>query len=553
MLVFAQAGNIDRGECAVAATSTNPADSSNDPAHAEEWDLGRDLRASLIRWLATDRTAAPLVDPKGLCVLGARVTGSLDLSGVRVPFGVRLVRCSIPDVINLSATDVPSLSLEGSYTGEILAVFLTSHEVVNFGSDALSGGQFSASGVVNLTQAKAKFFRFSGGHFHYSEKPRFSFGDPAFKTALFLLQIESRGDVELCCGFESNGAVLLNEAHSSVGDLNCSGGRFFNPGNVALDGGGASFGWVVLGPIVYGVVGPSGFEANGAVNFANTRVRANFLVDQAKFSGKSKERHGLYAPGLSVGGAFTWRNVDLPNGASLELTGARMTVLIDEPRSWPVPGQLFIDGLTYQQFGIEAPLDSPRDAGSRLRWLALQPTFHPQPYRQLAQVLAAGGDDVGATQVRIAAEDLRYSRYGIPGRIWGAFLKNTIGYGHRPMLTIMWSLAMVVIGWLIVRAAKAAAVMRPTYPDNALAAGDRRYERLYPLLYSLDVFLPFVNLHHEHYWWPDADAAGRCRVFGQTLNLRGSVVLYYLWAQIIAGWILSAIFVAGVTGLIRGD
>jgi hypothetical protein len=62
-----------------------------------------------------------------------------------------------------------------------------------------------------------------------------------------------------------------------------------------------------------------------------------------------------------------------------------------------------------------------------------------------------------------------------------------------------------------------------------------------------------VNLHQEHYWWPDTDAAGRCRVLGQTLNLRGSVVLYYLWAQIIAGWIVSAIFVAGVSGLIRGD
>jgi hypothetical protein len=95
--------------------------------------------------------------------------------------------------------------------------------------------------------------------------------------------------------------------------------------------------------------------------------------------------------------------------------------------------------------------------------------------------------------------------------------------------------------------------MRPTYPDNALAAGDRRYERLYPLLYSLDVFLPFVNLHQEHYWWPDADASGRCRVLRATVNCRGSFVLYYLWAQIIAGWILSAIFVAGVTGLIKGD
>jgi len=33
----------------------------------------------------------------------------------------------------------------------------------------------------------------------------------------------------------------------------------------------------------------------------------------------------------------------------------------------------------------------------------------------------------------------------------------------------------------------------------------------------------------------------------------GLLVEYYLWAQIIAGWLLSAIFVAGVTGLLRND
>jgi hypothetical protein len=33
----------------------------------------------------------------------------------------------------------------------------------------------------------------------------------------------------------------------------------------------------------------------------------------------------------------------------------------------------------------------------------------------------------------------------------------------------------------------------------------------------------------------------------------GRMLRYYLWLQIIAGWLLSAIFIAGVTGLIRND
>ena len=36
-------------------------------------------------------------------------------------------------------------------------------------------------------------------------------------------------------------------------------------------------------------------------------------------------------------------------------------------------------------------------------------------------------------------------------------------------------------------------------------------------------------------------------------RLAGGTVRIYLWLQIIAGWLLSAIFIAGVTGLIRND
>ena len=51
----------------------------------------------------------------------------------------------------------------------------------------------------------------------------------------------------------------------------------------------------------------------------------------------------------------------------------------------------------------------------------------------------------------------------------------------------------------MVRTAKTASVMRPTYPENAPDGEERRYERLYPRLYPLHAFIPFVNLHQEHY------------------------------------------------------
>jgi hypothetical protein len=62
-----------------------------------------------------------------------------------------------------------------------------------------------------------------------------------------------------------------------------------------------------------------------------------------------------------------------------------------------------------------------------------------------------------------------------------------------------------------------------------------------------------VNLHQERYWWPDADASGDYVIFGRKLGVRGSVVQYYLWLQIMAGWLLSATFVPGMNGSIRSD
>jgi len=131
---------------------------------------------------------------------------------------------------------------------------------------------------------------------------------------------------------------------------------------------------------------------------------------------------------------------------------------------------LLIDGFSYGAMGgtfaFFPGLKSPIDAPSRLRWLALQPGFHPQPYRQLAKVLRENGDEPGAKRVLIAAEDERYRQYGWAGAILGGFLKKTIGYGHRPLLTIGWMIGVVAIGWVMVALGKRAGVMRLTWPET---------------------------------------------------------------------------------------
>ena len=40
-------------------------------------------------------------------------------------------------------------------------------------------------------------------------------------------------------------------------------------------------------------------------------------------------------------------------------------------------------------------------------------------------------------------------------------------------------------------------------------------------------------------------------IFGYKFRLRGSLVWHYLWLQIFSDWLLSAILIAGITGLMR--
>jgi hypothetical protein len=76
------------------------------------------------------------------------------------------------------------------------------------------------------------------------------------------------------------------------------------------------------------------------------------------------------------------------------------------------------------------------------------------------------------------------------------------------------------------------------------------------LVYSLENFLPVVALHQEEYWRPNPLHS----VKGQTSNggngsavgiRAGRLLRWYLWFHILAGWTLTPLFFAGLSGLVR--
>jgi hypothetical protein len=543
LLEHADVKNVGRAEFAASGPSSNPDDPSNDPANASQWGPQREIRASLIRWMSVDPDAIREIDPQGIRLLGGRIVGKLDLSGVHVPFAMTLRNCAIPEVLELTAVEIPALDLQGSYTGSIHAGWISVSRVLSF-------NRVHSTGIVNLLDATIGSFNANGGHFKYSAEPGYYWAST--RTVLNLNDATIKGSVNLNNGFEADGGITLNGARIGA-NLSCISGHFFNPGNVAIDAVGTEIAgyFFLMSAESAGASFKRGGPArvNGALRFQATRT-SGVIIRQAIFSGSAGTPHGFIAPEMSAPVAFFWIDVTLDSATQLDLTGASIGYLADQERSWPAPGNLAIDGLTYLGFQLG---QAPANADTRLKWLALQPSYHPQPYRQLAKVLREAGDEKGAVKVLVAEGDARYRQMGLPGRILGTFLKYTIGYGHRPLLALFWSLGVVLLGSAVVMIGKRAGVMRLTWPETTPPPPGETVGGLHPLLYSLDVFLPFVNLHQEHYWWPDEAASGQCNVAGRRFRVDGWILRYYLWLQIVAGWLLSAIFIAGITGLLRND
>jgi len=353
-------------------------------------------------------------------------------------------------------------------------------------------------------------------------------------------------------GFQSEGAVTMDNTSIS-GDVIAWGGRFLNPDKNALWAPATAISHDVhLSDLPFQVPSPHIAAVNGIVDFTNARIGGALDLAGVKFLGKSSEQHGLQANGASIYDLVTLY-ASFPNGAYEHLNGAQVQFIIDDAGSWPQAGKLDIGQFRYQALGTLGVV-SPVDVASRLHWLSLNATSaDPQPYDELARYYRSVGDMSSAARVLIARDDVLYSRSAPIRRVWGKLLKVTVGYGHEPLRTVAWMVVVVLFGAALVSLGARAGVMRLTWPENSPAPARHSTAGLNPLLYSLDVFLPFVNLHQEQYWWPDETASGRCEIFGQMIPVRGSLLRYYLWPQIIAGWLLSAVFVAVVTGLIQND
>jgi len=542
-----------------------------------------------------DRRARELVDPKGIRVFAAKISGTLDLSFVAVPFPLRLRRCRLLEDAELKYVEIPALYLHGSWVRGIVA------DGARVNGDVFLRRGFHAEGEVRLLGAEI------GG---VLDCERGTFKNPAQKgvegtgIALTADRIKVTGGVYLRNDFSSEGEVRLLGAEIG-GVLDCERGTFKNPAKTDVPGSGDALSADRI-KVRGGVFLRNGFNSEGEVRLLGAEI-GGYLdcelgtfknpaqkdvpdsgdalsADRMKVKGSVFLRNGFSAegevrlPGAEIGGdlecrggGFTrisalsavikgklvWDSIINAEKAELDLTNASADSIMDDKASWPAEGRLFLNGFVYGRIS-----QGPGTAEERLKWLARQVPFHTQPYRQLAKVLREGGDEDGARKVLFEMEDRHWkAKPGWKARIWRLLLKPTIGYGRHPLWALQWLGGLVFVGCLFYILGYAAGHVVPREKDayrffEMHQRPPEYIDAFSPLVYSLENSFPLVKLGQADNWQPAPILHSPYQSWRSFLfeRLTGEGILgVFLWFQICAGWVLATLFVAGVTGIIRSD
>jgi hypothetical protein len=242
-------------------------------------------------------------------------------------------------------------------------------------------------------------------------------------------------------------------------------------------------------------------------------------------------------------------------GRGLSLVAARIGDLaVDkEGAAGAFPGPL--DATGWEVGNVHDALRT--DSRAAAEWLGSQEPFSAQPWHALAAVYERNGQPAEARRLRFQAAH-RTTRsaswWSKPPRwAYGAL----VGYGYYPLAAGAWLVAALVAAFLVTVThtstfvpnlpSQASVPVTPlssssTAPPPAAVSGATdcdalagRYPCLRPSLYALDVVLPpTVTTGQNVAWRPGVDWIAYLLTFLRTL-----------------GWLLTALLIAGVTGLLR--
>jgi hypothetical protein len=469
------------------------------------------------------------VHARGVQLRGARIDGVLDLQSTHLRCALVLEDCLLdspgPVVLDYAAGTLIALlrcELPG-LTGDLLVL---AHDLVITGSTVTGTVRLPGADITGQLICRGAHLTGTDGNALVADGMR-------------------AGGVFLGAGFTAAGTVRLSGA-DITGQLSCRGADLTGTdgdGNALVADGTRTGGNVLL---------DDRFTAAGAVRLRGVRVEGSLTLEGAQLA----EPVALSAQGLQITDELWWCPRSPVRGV-VDLERAGVHRLVDDWRNpnahWPPPGQLMLDGFTYDGFGGE------HEASWRQRrdWIRQRPagadipgarTVSTQPYEQLARVYRQRGQEAEAQEIAIAQRNELRRGGGLnwPRWISSWVLDKTIKHGYRPLRAVGLLAGLYVLVVLalwgvqhhsdVMVPAKDTTAMTPAPTALHCSSG---YPCFYPAAYALDVVVPIVKVGQADSWRIDGTVP-----WGWAY-LAGSALATGL------GWALTTLAVVGYTGLVR--
>ncbi|WP_419994026.1 hypothetical protein [Streptomyces boninensis] len=541
---FGTASDVDLRSGDPAADDPTADDPTTDgPAAAGAgWGRERTIRAEVISALLLGAREPEPGRAAGISIIGARITGQLDLDNTEFEHNLRLKGCWFDERVSMYGARTRQLSFSGSR----LAGLLASHAQVDsnlrltgcrsLGEVRLVGARISGALILNqahltatdgdalhadrmqvendlllrgMTVHGSVSLRSAhiGGSVQLRETrllgtggihaPDHADGLPqaSGRTALDAVRIHVGVDLT-AYRLHAEGALSLRGA-DVTGTLFLRAAHLTNPGGRTLDAPGAHIG--------ADIVLDHRFTADGEIRLAGAETPSRVILNGARLTGPDTAlslRH-LHARELDL------RITTAPPG-EIDLRHVALGVLRDDPAAWPT--SIRLDGAVYDQ------LETPLTAAERIPWLdrdATDDTYHPQPYEQLAATYRRLGHEDEARRILLAKQRARRRQLPRPARAWGLLQDSTVGYGYNPARALAWLIGLLVLGVTVFAIAQPPPLEPHKAPD------------FNPVYYTLDLLLPLVSFGQDSAYAAEGG---------------------YQWFAFIltsAGWILATTVAAG--------
>lgn len=278
---------------------------------------------------------------------------------------------------------------------------------------------------------------------------------------------------------------------------------------------------------VAGDVKMNAIEVSHRVVIGSSRIGGRLIFEKARFTGSGSDCGLSFVSGV-VGAKLEWLPALFPDGGVVDLRHAHVDYLVDSRSSWPLNMDLRLTGFSYSDVGSSMTIKQ------RLAWVrrATQSSiaaYSPQPYEQLMATLRESGDSAGARRIGRAKEQDARPTLGPLGKVVNSLLGFSLGHGYQLWRVLLIAGGVIGLGWLIFALADCSNQMHDVRKPDA-------YEPTFQAFtYSLDSFLPVVNLHQEEYRLPSGFPS------------------LYLTVHIVAGWGLTTLLAFGLTGLAKRD